>query len=153
MQEFLAFIDKVRAQTRESSRALSLSLLPILYPTRSLSCRLARLSTALTPLYCPAATPLTPLCCVQNNLHIRSGKKKEQKLVEYSMLLDTGCGLGVTSQAHAHLSTTTDRQGLPASPFLCPPSRYKAYATLKLFTFCICAANCPILLGLFIAHV
>lgn len=142
MQEFLAFIDKVRAQTRESSHS-ALAMCPVVFPIPS---RQARLSTELTPLT-NSTRPLSPsLQCVQNNLHIQPGKKRTAKKKGALEVLEA-VGRGKWKE----LGESGTRAPINYLPFVQLSHFLPSLVMGHMSIFCICAANWPILWQLFIA--
>lgn len=122
MQEFLAFIDKVRAQTRASSHS-ALAMCPVVFPIPS---RQARLSTELTPLT-NSTRPLSPsLQCVQNNLHIQPGKKRTAKKRSSRSTRSSGQGEVEGAGWVGHTRTYQLPSLRPTLP-LPPLPRYGAY--------------------------
>lgn len=138
MQEFLAFIDKVRAQTRASSHS-ALAMCPVVFPIPS---RQARLSTELTPLT-NYTRPLSPsLQCVQNNLHIQPGKKRTAK---------KRSSRSTRRGKWKELGESGTRAPINYLPFVHLSHSLSFLVMGHMSIFCICAANWPILWHLFIA--
>lgn len=141
MQEFLAFIDKVRAQTRASSHS-ALAMCTVVFPIPS---RQARLSTELTPLTNSPA-PLPSQQCVQNNLHIQPGKKRTAKKKGAREVLEA-----VGRRKWKEPGESGTRAPINYLPFVQLSHSLPSLVMGHMSIFCICAANWPILWHLFIA--